>query len=247
MKPGIRLIVICQLLLGELLNPFAAKINSKPTVLLVSFDGFRWDYMDKTATPNFDSIVKTGVKAKYIKNAFVTKTFPNHFTIVTGLYEESHGIVANTMYDPEFNSWFHLNNTEPRWWNGGEPIWVTNQRCGGDSGTVFWPGSDVKIRGRHPTYSLKYDYHMPYKDRVDTIIRLLGKKDPPTLLTLYFEEPDHSGHRYGPDSKEVIQAIHTADNTTGYLIKQLKTKGFFDKVIVYIIMQMHLGETIIMP
>ena len=140
-----KLIYLCCVLIWEVVGLNDAHFTSKPTVILISFDGFRWDYMEKTETPNFDFIVKTGVEANYIKNAFVTKTFPNHFTIVTGLYEESHGIVANTMYDPVFKSWFHLDNTESRWWNGGEPIWVTNQKAGGTSGTVFWPGSNVKM------------------------------------------------------------------------------------------------------
>lgn len=230
MKQAIKSILIFYLLILQLHEFLGSKISSKSTVLLVSFDGFRWDYMDKTETPHFDSIVKTGVKAKYVNNTFVTKTFPNHFTIVTGLYEESHGIVANTMYDPKFKSWFYLNNTEPRWWNGGEPVWITNQNSGGTSGIVFWPGSDVKIRGQYPTHFVKYDHNLSYKDRVDKVVDLLTKKKPPTFLAMYFEEPDHSGHKYGPDSKEVLQAIRTTDNITGYLINQLKAKGIFDKV-----------------
>lgn len=203
---------------------------SQPTVILVSFDGFRWDYMDKVSTPNFDYIVQNGVKAKHIVNTFVTKTFPNHYTIVTGLYEESHGIVANTMYDPVFKSWFFLNNTEARWWNAGEPIWVTNQLAGKTSGIVFWPGSSVPIRGRYPTHYLKYDGRLPFNSRVDHVISLLESDYPPAFLAVYFQEPDHSGHLFGPDSKEVENAISLADNTTGYLLESLKSRGLLDQV-----------------
>lgn len=214
----------------ELFGSYVAHFSRDPTVLLISFDGFRWDYMDKTRTENLDFVVRSGVKAKYMENTFVTKTFPNHFTIVTGLYEESHGIVANTMYDPVFKSWFHIGNNETRWWNGGEPLWVTNQKAGKKSGTVFWPGADVKIRGQYPTYYLKYNHNLSYKARVDKVIELLSMKNPPTFLTLYLDEPDHSGHQHGPDSKEVVAAIERVDNTTGYLINKLKSKGLLDEV-----------------
>lgn len=219
----------------NLFSLYTAHFAQKPTVLIVSFDGFRWDYMDKVQTKNLDYIVNTGVKAKYVENTFVTKTFPNHFTIVTGLYEESHGIVDNSMYDPVFKAYFHVGNNETRWWNGGEPIWVTNQKAGSKSATVFWPGSDVKIRGQYPTYFMKYDYHLSYRARVDKIIELVSIKEPPTFCTIYFEEPDHSGHSYGPDSKEVITAIRKADNITGYLLERLRTKEMLDKVNIILL------------
>lgn len=200
------------------------------TVILISFDGFRWDYMEKFQTPNLHRIVNSGIKAKYLENAFVTKTFPNHFTIATGLYEESHGIVANSMYDPVFKAFFHIGNNQTRWW-GGEPIWITNQKAGGKSATVFWPGSDVKIKGQYPTYYMKYDRNLSYKARIDRVIELLTKdEEPPNFFTIYFEEPDHSGHIYGPDSKQVLNAVQKVDNITGYLLRRLKDKQLLDKV-----------------
>ena len=203
--------------------------SEKQTVFLISFDGFRWDYLDKTSTPNFDFIIKTGVKAKYVINTFITKTFPNHYSIVTGLYEESHGIVGNIMYDPRFHSWFYVNNTETRWWKA-RPIWFTNEKAekGRKSAVVFWPGSAVK--GQMPSKFLKYDSNVPLRKRIDFLVESLKGDDPPNFLALYFEEPDKSGHRYGPDSREVKRKIREVDNGTGYLLDQLRASELLDKV-----------------
>lgn len=230
MKNIYLLLIICY----DFFGLYHAHFERSSTVLLISFDGFRWDYMEKfqtALTPNLHHIVNTGVKAKYLENAFVTKTFPNHYTIATGLYEESHGIVANSMYDPVFKAFFHIGNNETRWWNGGEPIWITNQKAGGKSATVFWPGSDVKIRGQYPTYYMKYDRHLSYEARVDRVIELLTRiEEPPNFFTIYFEEPDHTGHLFGPDSKQVLSAVQKADNITGYLLRRLESKTLLDKV-----------------
>lgn len=203
---------------------------TQPTVILISFDGFRWDYMDKVDTPNFDSIVGNGVKAKHIINTFVTKTFPNHYTIVTGLYEESHGILGNTMYDPVFNETFFIGSSDylkAKWWTG-EPIWITNQNALKTSAVVFWPGSEVE--GQYPTHYLKYDNSLPFEKRVDYLLKQLEQDDPPSFLAAYFNEPDHSGHIFGPNSPEIDAVIRRVDNVTGYLLKSLRNRGLLDQV-----------------
>lgn len=212
-----------------------ASVNKKitltqPTVILISFDGFRWDYLDKVPTPNFDSIVRNGVKAKHIINTFVTKTFPNHYTIVTGLYEESHGILGNNMYDPVFNETFHIGSPsflDIKWWNG-EPVWVTNQKAFKKSAVVFWPGSEVK--GQTPTHFLKYNNKLPFKKRVQYLLDQLEGNDPPSFLAAYFNEPDHTGHQVGPNSPELHKVIRRVDNVTGYLLKSLQNRGLLDQV-----------------
>lgn len=216
-----------------------ASVNEKitlaqPTVILISYDGFRWDYMDKVPTPNLDFIARNGVKAKHLINTFVTKTFPNHFTLVTGLYEENHGIVANTFFDPVFNETFYIDAAskrylESRWWNG-EPIWITNQRAWKKSAVVFWPGSEVKINGHYPTHYLNYDGSLSFEKRIDYLVTMLEEDDPPSFLAAYFNEPDHSGHKFGPDSPEVSSVIRRMDNVTGYLLGNLRSRGLLNQV-----------------
>ena len=208
----------------------------QPTVILISFDGFRWDYMAKVETPNLDSIARNGVKAKHLINTFVTKTFPNHFTLVTGLYEESHGIVANTFFDPVFNETFFIDGSkrnpvylESKWYNG-EPIWITNQKAWKKSAVVFWPGSEVKIEGHYPTHYLPYDSSLSFEKRVDYLLKMLEDDDPPSFLAAYFNEPDHTGHKFGPDSSEVRNVIRRMDNVTGYLLERLRNRGLLSQV-----------------
>ncbi|MGH7453098.1 MAG: ectonucleotide pyrophosphatase/phosphodiesterase, partial [bacterium] len=152
----------------------SSRINDlKPTVILISLDGFRWDYLEKVELPNFQRLIKTGVRARAMIPAFPTKTFPNHYTIVTGLYPEHHGIVANTMYDPEFDAKFSMSNRDAvkdgRWW-GGEPVWVTAEKQGQISATLFWPGSEADISGIRPAHWKVYDDDFPNAARVDTVL-----------------------------------------------------------------------------
>ena len=220
--------------------------RNRSTVILLGLDGFRWDYMSKTDTPNMDFIAKTGVKAPFVKNVFPTVTMPNLYTIVTGLYPESHGIIGNEMFDPVFGAIFDSSNNESRWWNGGEPVWVTNQKQGHKSGMCFWPGYDVVIRGYFPSYSsngTRYDKPfvypyanpMPVKERIDMAIKWLTADDPPTFVALYFLDTDTAGHRYGPDSPEVKATIRNFDaNVTGYLLEQLRQVGLLDEVNIIV-------------
>lgn len=216
--------------------------RNQSTVILLSLDGFRWDYMSKADTPNMDFIAKSGVKAPFVKNVFPTVTMPNLYTIVTGLYPESHGIIANEMFDPEFKAIFTSDNNESRWWDGGEPIWVTNQKQGFKSGVCYWPGYDVPIRGFFPSFSTygkgyskpfvyPYENRMPAKERIDMVINWLTAKDPPNFVALYFLDTDTAGHKLGPDSPEVVAAIQDYDvNVTGYLLDRLREVELIDKV-----------------
>ena len=155
-------------------------VNEKPVstsnpLLVISFDGFRWDYLQRTLTPNFDKFIKNGVQAKYgMKNAFVTKTFPNHFTLATGLWEESHGIIANDMYDPFLNQNFSPGNKsanqDPAWFDvGGEPIWVTNQiqNKNAQSGVIMWVGGEAPVRLILPSKHMPYDGVTKNETKID--------------------------------------------------------------------------------
>lgn len=207
-------------------------------LLLISLDGFRWDYLDRAERlnmGNFTQFYSEGVRAQWMTNQFQTKTFPNHWTMVTGLYEETHGIVANQFYDPSSHQ--HFNYTDPSSWNettsfwGGEPLWITNQKAGHHSGCEFWVGSEVK--DRTPTYFDRYSSHKPYNDRVDSIVDWLNKPEV-NLGLLYIEEPDHTGHMFGPDSKEVDAKLEELNNVIGYLMSELKSNELYEYTNVII-------------
>jgi predicted AlkP superfamily pyrophosphatase or phosphodiesterase len=207
---------------------------------LISIDGFRWDYLERAELPNFQRLIKNGVRARAMIPAFPTKTFPNHYTIVTGLYSEHHGIVANTMYDPEFDAKFSMSNRDAvkdgRWW-GGEPLWVTAAKQGQISATLFWPGSEAEILGVRPAYWKVYDDDFPNAARVDTVLAWLDLPAArrPTFLTLYFSNVDHAGHDRGPDSPEVKTAIQDVDALIGRLLAGLENRKIFDRVNMIIV------------
>ena len=209
-------------------------------LILLSFDGFRWDYMDKADTPNLDRLVANGVKADALIPSFPTKTFPNHYTIVTGLYPENHGIIANTMYDPEFDAIFSLGNRAEvqngKWW-GGEPIWVTAEKQGLLTLCNFWPGSEAEIEGVRPTYWVEYDGNMPNTERVNKVLNYLDKpfNERPSFYTIYFSDTDDYGHLGGPDSSSINIAIQECDNRIGQLIAGLEERNLFDKVNIMIV------------
>ena len=215
-------------------------------VLLISLDGFRWDYIEMAnrkgyPTPNFQLMIDNGVivKSPGVRNVFITKTFPNHYSLVTGLYEESHGIVANDFYDPVFNETFTRETMENiKWWNGTgaqkvEPIWVTNDAVGGEhhsSGVYFWPGSQVK--GMQPKYFIsEFNENVSFSVRVDTVAGWFTQAgNPINLGIMYYHKPDKTGHRYGPDSTKMVDMIRTLDRYLGYLIKVFKEKHIFDAI-----------------
>ena len=216
---------------------------SNSTVILIALDGFRWDFISKASTPNLDFIAGGGVKAKYVENVFPTVAMPNLYTIVTGLYPESHGIIANEMFDPDFNATFLRSNNETRWWDGAEPIWVSNQKQGFKSALSYWPGYDVNIGGYLPSFSsddAKYskpfvskDNLMPEKERIDLVMKWLTMKAPPNFIAMYFAEPGRTGHTYGPDSPKTENAIEESDSAVvGYLVEKLRKANLLDKVNV---------------
>ncbi|XP_065184149.1 bis(5'-adenosyl)-triphosphatase enpp4-like [Sycon ciliatum] len=217
----------------------------KRTVILVSFDGFRWDYLFRGYSPALERIAASGVRVKQLKNCFPTKTFPNHYSLVTGLYPESHGIVANFMYDPRLKKHFTIGNTDPVWWNEAEPAWVTLRRRGYVTATVNWPGSDVEIRGVRPNHHNPFNSSIPFRDRVDKAISLLQltEKERPSFIALYFEEPDFTGHTYGPNGEETMQAVKRVDDIAEYLMKRLHEIGMSNNVDVIFTSDHGMAET----
>lgn len=193
-------------------------------LLLVSLDGFRPDYASRGVSPMLQDMLDCGVSAPYVRTSFPSKTFPNHYSIVTGMYPESSGIIGNSMYDPALpGRKFKLGRSEslkPVWWRA-EPVWETVRNMGGVSAVYFWPGSEVP--GRLPTHYKKYDSHVPFEERVAQVIEWLLLPAPrrPRYLSLYFNEPDSTGHSHGPDSEEVKDAVARVDAQLASLYSQL--------------------------
>ncbi|MCD4680628.1 MAG: ectonucleotide pyrophosphatase/phosphodiesterase, partial [Bacteroidales bacterium] len=145
--------------------------NEKQYVVMLSLDGFRWDYPDNIPTPNLDYIAEIGVKAKSLKPCFPTKTFPNHYSMATGLYPDHHGIVLNSFYDEDMNAYYRIKDrdaVENADFYDGEPIWVTAEKQGVISASYFWVGSEAPIKDKHPTYWKRYKHNYPFEARLDT-------------------------------------------------------------------------------
>lgn len=222
--------------------------NSPPQkLLLVSIDGFRADYMDLYETPNLDHIIQKGVKAEYMIPIFPTKTFPTHYSIVTGLYPENSGIVSNVMYDPGMDAFFSLADRgsvmDARWY-GGEPIWVTAEKQGLLTAPMFWPGSEAPIKGVYADRWYRYDQNLSYSARVDSINYWLGLADheAPRFMTLYFSKVDTYGHRYGPISDSVAVAVAEVDAMLGKLLRELENNGFDQDVNIIIVSDHGMAE-----
>src|SRR5690625_525394 len=207
----------------------------KPYVIIVSFDGFRHDYLDRIEAPNFRRVIEGGVRAGGLIPVFPTKTFPNHYSIATGMYAESHGLMDNTFYDPDFDALYRLSDTlavrDPRWY-GGEPIWVTAERQGMVSGAFFFVGSEAPIGGIQPTYVRNYDGRVPNSRRVATVLEWLSlpEEERPHLVMLYFSDVDNAGHRYGPDSPEVVEAVGQVDRALGQLLDGIAELPIADQI-----------------
>ena len=210
-------------------------VAARPIVILLSLDGWRWDYLDRFSPPTVSRLARTGVKADALVPVFPSKTFPNHYTIVTGLYPAHHGIISNNMVDSAIPGRFTLNNRDvqkdPRWWRG-EPLWVTVERQGQLAATMFWPGSDVEIDGARPTYWRMFDDDLPNDARVDQLLEWLNQPEEkrPTFLTLYFSDVDTAGHEFGPDSAETRQAALNLDTAIARLMAGVERLGLEERV-----------------
>ena len=207
---------------------------SKPCVVIISFDGFRGDYPETVHLATFDSLARVGVRAD-LKPAFPSITFPNHYTLATGLYPDHHGIVANSFYDPKSDRQYSIGNrsaVEDASFYGGEPAWVTAEKQGLRTASFFWVGSEAPIKGRYPTFWKKYDQKVPFSARVDTVMQWLSQPEDirPQLVLLYYHEPDASGHRYGPESKEVAECLVDLDRKLAELTGKLKQLPCFSEI-----------------
>ncbi|XP_062236521.1 bis(5'-adenosyl)-triphosphatase enpp4 [Platichthys flesus] len=208
-------------------------------LLMVSFDGFRADYLQRFPMPNLKLLYSQGVLVEQLTNVFITKTFPNHYTLVTGLYAESHGILASHMYDPVSHKYFHAGQgVDPMWWSKAQPLWITALDSGYKTAAMMWPGSDVLISNRTATHFLHYNPNVTFRQRIGNVTKWLlgnGKEPGVKFAALYWEEPDMSGHTYGPDNTTAMsQVLKEVDDNIGLLVSKLKSTGLWGRINVII-------------
>lgn len=219
-------------------GPNTLEQQAKPYVILVSLDGFRYDYPRIYHSPNLDALGTRGASAPDgMIPAYPSITFPNHYTIVTGLYPEHHGIVANSFYDParkQVYSYKDEQTVTDGTWYGGTPLWVLAEQQGMRAACFFWPGSEANIQGTLPTYYMKYDAKYPNRKRVEQVLQWLQlpAERRPHFITLYFSDVDSAGHAHGPDSPEVASAVHEMDDEIGSLVEGVAKLNLRVDVIV---------------
>lgn len=227
-------------------RPPAPAADVAPTLILVGFDGWRWDYTQRYAAPNVRRLAARGVSAPLVPS-FPSKTFPNHYTIVTGLYPGHHGIVANSVHDPPSGRRLTMADRDEvrdaMWW-GGEPLWVAAERAGRPTAPFFWPGSEAPILGLRPRHWLAYDDTLPGEARVDRVLELLDQPaaERPVFATLYFSDVDSAGHMSGPRSQAVADAVARVDGHLGRLLAGLAQRGLAERVNLVVVSDHGMAE-----
>jgi predicted AlkP superfamily pyrophosphatase or phosphodiesterase len=212
----------------------------RPYVVLVSFDAFRHDYVERLHPPVVERLAARGVRAEGLIPSFPSKTFPNHYTIVTGLHPGHHGIVGNSFYDPARNAWYRSSDSvavRDASWYGGEPIWVTAERNGVRTAAYFWPGSEAAIGGVRPSAVVAYDGRVPNDQRVDGVAAWLRRPaaERPHLVLLYMSDIDDTTHRYGPDAANTANAVANVDHALGRLLDSIAALPIRDSVNVVLV------------
>ncbi|XP_037363536.1 ectonucleotide pyrophosphatase/phosphodiesterase family member 7-like [Talpa occidentalis] len=239
---GLRSLLLLPLLLGWAIGHPAPGRKNFNKLLVISFDGFRWDYDQDVDTPNMDLLVKEGVKAKYLSPPFVTMTSPSHFTTITGRWIEDHGVIHNMMFDAE-KGWkldFKTTQNKTEWWdNGVLPLWITAQRQGRKTASFHYPGGGAKYNGEAVQRALVESYTHPnsneteWRENIDIVMGWFEKEDF-DFVTLYYGEPDSVGHRSGPETENRRVMIRQIDRTIGYLLEAIKRHGLTERLNVII-------------
>jgi predicted AlkP superfamily pyrophosphatase or phosphodiesterase len=220
-----------------------------PTTIIISLDGFRADFLQRGITPRLNAFVKEGVSPKWMLPSFPSVTFPNHYTLATGLYPEAHGIVGNTFWDPELKAEFHYTDParslDSKWW-GGEPFWVTAEKQGVQTAIHMWPGSEAHILSKEPTFVDKYNGKEELDSKVSRILGWLdmpgkesgsvtAKEVRPQLIAAYVPNVDGDGHKYGPNSTEIRTTIQQVDTMMDQIFKGLDERNLTNIVNVIVV------------
>jgi predicted AlkP superfamily pyrophosphatase or phosphodiesterase len=231
-----KLTALASLAVALVLGAFAPAQAATPTIL-ISIDGFRADYLDRGKTPTLAGLAAQGVRGRGMAPSYPSLTFPNHYTLVTGLRPDHHGIVDNTMADPDRPGvTFTMGNravaNDRYWWDEATPIWVTAEQAGVKTATMFWPGSEVDIQGVRPSNWRNFDQSVPPDARVDQLLAWLDHPKRPGFLTLYFDDVDTAGHHGGPDSPQLDEALVRVDAALARLVEGLKGRGIAANLVI---------------
>lgn len=232
-----RIFLIIVLIVISACNAFRTK---ESYTIVVSLDAFRWDYPEVLDTPGLNTIASDGVKC-VMEPSYPASTFPNHYTIATGLVPDHNGIVNGSFWNPDTQKIFSMGDSLTRYnpeYYLGEPIWVTAEKAGIKTASIYWVGSDVPIKGVLPTYAYPWweKPHMSFEERANEAVRLLSlpKKERPRLIMLYFDEPDETSHNYGPFATETQSVIHRLDSIVGNMFRQIRALPHGDKINIIV-------------
>ncbi|XP_006140777.1 ectonucleotide pyrophosphatase/phosphodiesterase family member 7-like [Tupaia chinensis] len=238
---GLRVLELLLLLVCAGGHPVPGR-KSFNKLLLISFDGFRWDYDQDVDTPNMDRLAQEGVKAKYLTPPFVTMTSPSHFTTISGRWIEDHGVIHNMMFNTETGLKYSFKTTQNKteWWdNGVLPLWITAQRQGRKTASFHYPGGGGRYKGEVVQRSLVESYLHPngneteWRENIDTVMSWFTEEDF-DFVTLYYGEPDSTGHRFGPETENRKVMIQQIDRTIGYLLEAMERHSLSGRLNVII-------------
>lgn len=222
-----------------------------PILIFISFDGFRYDYLGPTHTPNLFDLSKLATLG-HMESMYITKTFPNHFSMVTGLYEDEHEIINNKMFDPRLNDTFKPGVSSAAWWNPSGttvPIWTANQLYGEKMGemrysaSMMYPGATTVFKDTLPTHLKDYNTVRNWTDNVEAVISWLSESDkPPNFVSMYFDDPDSTAHNHGPWGQATLDAIRRVDSAAGYLVKRLRDVGLAQRTNIIFVSDHGMAE-----
>ncbi len=243
MSPFSRLVLVCATLLltaCQAIGPDAPDARPTP-LLLISIDGFRHDYIGQFEGPTIARMAREGLRADSLQQAFPTKTFATHYTLVTGRYPGTHGVVANNMWDPRRKARFSLGDRQAVndgfWYQGGEPIWITAEKQGLTAATYFWPGSEAIIQRHRASHFKPYDGRVAHEERIEQVLAWLDLPldQRPDFLTVYFSRVDSRGHSDGPASFRALNAAAEIDQRLGDLFAALEARGQLDQINIILV------------
>ncbi|WP_149196065.1 ectonucleotide pyrophosphatase/phosphodiesterase [Luteimonas suaedae] len=224
----------------------ATVADARPTLLLVSLDGVHPDMLGRGDTPHLDRMAREGVRAQWMRPSYPSLTFPNHYTLVTGLRPDRHGLIHNTMQTDALG-WFRLSDRDAvgntAWWQG-EPLWVTAENAGLPTATLFWPGSEAPVQGVRPTRWNLFDATLSMDERVARVLGWLAEPNAtrPRLATLYFEHPDSAGHAHGPRSAQLRATLREVDAAIGRLLAGIAEGGLQQRVNLVVVSDHGMAE-----